>query len=247
MGSLHSVRTRRAFAALLSATLGLAGTVSWGQGFPDAVREELKQIAASVPDAVRVGREAELAALVMARRGRDAETEALRAAQVANQKRRGYGMVVSQSNKSARYRGQIRGGKAHGYGVETSSDGLGRRAGLWSDGFLELGVLRYSDGSRYEGRYLTVNDHFGVRYGGPGDHFVEERGEMPGGRLLGYGVILFKDGSSLAGRTWKGLIDGAGAKFSSSGDVVEQGAYDKGKLEMRASFALPRFSPAPAQ
>jgi hypothetical protein len=232
---------------VLAAVVGLAALLAGPaipQGFPDAEKVELERTAAFVPNAIRVARQFEASAL---RTAEDARLAAARGEQAAKRakegKQPGYGAVNVGKGK---YYGQTKAGKPQGYGVENNQYG-NRFAGHFDGGTFDFGSVERADGGRFEGFYFTVDDNgASVNYGGPKDNFVEERGQMLGGpgTLLGWGVTIMRDGRILVGYTRSRRINGSGAIFSPSGQVIEQGAFESGNLKLRSNFQLPTFAPA---
>lgn len=109
-----------------------------------------------------------------------------------------------ENRQISTYDGEMRGGRYHGRGMETRSNG-NRLEGDYVRGKLHgRGVLSRADGDRYEGEFANDKPHGrGVYYFANGHRY---EGEFIVGRRHGGGTYIFSEGRSFAGRWREGEL-----------------------------------------
>lgn len=103
------------------------------------------------------------------------------------------------------YVGEIKNGKANGFGMGIWETGH-KYEGYWEDGLKEgLGIYRFANGEVYHGIFIS-------------------------NKREGKGVYFFKNGDRYSGDWKQDIRDGVGAIFSKSEKIKKAGVWNKDKL-----------------
>ena len=129
-------------------------------------------------------------------------------------KEKSFGEYLTFTNSKGskmHYVGQVKNGKANGYGVALLSTGS-RYEGLWKDNMRHgEGTYYWSDGQFYVGQY--END-----------------------KRNGHGTYYWPNGEKYAGHWENDERDGKGTFYGKDGEVVAAGTWDDDKLEETAKL-----------
>lgn len=126
-----------------------------------------------------------------------------------------------------KYIGEVKNGKANGYGVIYYADGsIGYQGDLLEDTPHGYGIY-YIDGDKYQGRF--ENGYFSGR----GTYFFEDgsryQGSFKEDYFSGYGIMYYADGSSYEGNFKNDMPNGQGTLYYSNGLVAYTGEFIDGE------------------
>jgi hypothetical protein len=133
----------------------------------------------------------------------------------------GYGMVVRKNGDT--YTGSFSDDQFHGHGEYIHKESKRVFRGRYVMGHRIEGIMKYSDGSVYEGGwYSGKRQGKGVYRFSDGSKF---KGEFVDDQMSGYGQLIWSDGSRFVGEFQRGRRHGKGKEYDERGRIRYEGFF----------------------